>query len=102
MNEIRKTHRGHNSPLANAEFRATWDENNLRYALGATPPDEAQIVRLKQAVADSRLLAEIEAARKGEEPGMYWCEACGSYHVDPVSPAHHAALRCFAPYVNRG
>lgn len=32
------------------------------------------------------------------EPDMFWCSACRSYHVDPTSKEHHAALQCKAPY----
>lgn len=30
-----------------------------------------------------------------------WCAACNSFHVKPRSRAHHQALRCFAPFVDR-
>ncbi len=33
-----------------------------------------------------------------DEPEMYWCPACKSYHVDPTSKEHHAKLQCRAVY----
>lgn len=32
------------------------------------------------------------------ERDMPWCEACGSYHIEPRSRGEWLMLRCFAPF----
>jgi hypothetical protein len=34
--------------------------------------------------------------------GVPWCEACKSWHARPRDKEHHAALKCFAPWVEEG
>jgi hypothetical protein len=45
----------------------------------------------------------MEEKSKVEEVAAcdFWCEACSSYHPVPKTKEQHAALRCFAPFLNR-
>jgi len=53
----------HNTPKANAEFRAQWDETNLRYLLGDSLRDEAAIERAKTRLEESKKALEAITAR---------------------------------------
>ncbi len=49
--------------------------------------------------ASQRLDIAEEYATKGrEDEGDPWCEPCQSWHPRPRDPAHHKALKCFAPF----
>ena len=47
----------HNTPLANAEFAVQFTTTNLRYLLGAEPPDAEAIARCRAQLAEAEALA---------------------------------------------
>ena len=44
----------HNTPLANAEFRVTFVETNLRWVLGEVPQNPDKIAKVKAQLEDAK------------------------------------------------
>ncbi len=56
----------HNTPIENARFRVTFTETNLRYALGASPPDQELIAKIKGQLEEANALVQSLEAKQSE------------------------------------
>lgn len=88
-------------------FPMTQAAEQLNTALQMTinPTERAEIGNIRD-----RLLGQLrkrgvfigtepQAKAASEADGVPWCEPCQSWHDKPKNKEHHAALKCFAPWI---
>lgn len=83
------------------EFATPEDARNFLAYVEKAKAQEGTVTGVYAGIACSALKrarsVTKQTAEKDPNP-LYWCAECKSYHVDPTSEEHHAALKCRRPW----